>query len=66
MNLYRAKMKILVTGLHAGGSEIAWSRTFVTVISPLFLISNTSAMFPGIDISRTGQERRRVEGSMHL
>ena len=32
-------------------------RTFVTVISPLFLIPNTSAIFPGIDIlGREGKQ----------
>ena len=56
-NLCRAGVEILGTELYGGNLEVAWLRTFVTVISPLFLIPNTSAILPGMDILGTGQER---------
>ena len=66
MNPYQAGIDNLGTELPATSFEVALLRTFVTVISPLFLIPNTSAMLPGMDIFATGQERRHMESTTRL
>ena len=48
------------------GLGVASLRTLVTVISPLFLIPNTSAILPGIDALKVERQRYHMESSTHM